>query len=79
MIQTGATEKRSVRFRVLSDDQIAEIKRAAFEVMSKVGFRVLHEGARKMFKQAGALVNGDNVKVELTPYDLTKGRITFRE
>jgi len=63
MIQTDATEKRSVRFRVLSDDQIAEIKRAAFKVMSKVGFSVLHEGARKMFKQAGALVNGENVKV----------------
>jgi trimethylamine--corrinoid protein Co-methyltransferase len=63
MIQTGATEKRSVWLRVLSYDQIEEIKRAAFEVMSKVGFSVLHEGARKMFKQAGALVNGENVKV----------------
>jgi trimethylamine--corrinoid protein Co-methyltransferase len=63
MIQTGATEKRSVRFSVLSDDQIAEIKRAAFEVMATVGFRVLHEGARNMFKQAGAPVNGENVKV----------------
>jgi trimethylamine--corrinoid protein Co-methyltransferase len=63
MIQTGATEKRSVSFRVLSDDQIAEIKRAAFEVMSKVGFNVLHAGARKMLKQAGALVNGENIKV----------------
>ena len=63
MIQSGATEKRSIRFRVLSDDQIEQIKRAAFEVMAKVGFSVLHEGARKMFKQAGALVNGENVKV----------------
>ncbi len=63
MIQTNSTEKRSVSFRVLSDDQVAEIKRAAFEVMSKVGFSVLHEGARKMLKQAGALVNGENVKV----------------
>jgi len=63
MIQSGATEKSSVRFRVLSDDQIAEIKRAAFEVMSKVGFSVLHEAARNMLKQAGALVNGENVKV----------------
>jgi len=63
MIQSGATEKRSVWFRVLSDDQIAEIKRAAFVVMSKVGFNVLHEGARKMLKQAGALVSGENVKV----------------
>jgi translation initiation factor IF-1 len=24
-------------------------------------------------------VPGDKVKVELSPYDLTKGRITFRE
>jgi len=63
MIQTGSIEKRSVSFRVLSDDQIEEIKRAAFEVMSKVGFRVHHEGARKMLKQAGATVSGDIVKV----------------
>lgn len=63
MIQTGATEKRSIHFRVLTDDQIEEIKRAAFEVMSKVGFRVHHEGARKMLKQAGATVAGEIVKV----------------
>jgi trimethylamine--corrinoid protein Co-methyltransferase len=63
MIQTGATERRSVRFGVLSDDQIEEIKRAAFEVMSKVGFSVLHAGARKMLKKAGALVSGENVKI----------------
>jgi trimethylamine--corrinoid protein Co-methyltransferase len=63
MIQTGSTEKRSVWFRVLSDDQIEEIKRAAFEVMSKVGFRVYHEGARKMLKQEGAMVSDEIVKV----------------
>jgi len=63
MIQSGATQKSSVRFRVLSDDQIEEIKRAAFEVMAKVGFNVLHEGARNMFKKAGCPVNGENVKV----------------
>jgi trimethylamine--corrinoid protein Co-methyltransferase len=63
MIHSGATEKRSVSFRVLSDDQIEQIKRSAFDVMAKVGFSVLHDGARKMLKQAGALVNGDNVRV----------------
>jgi len=63
MIQPGSTQKSSVRFRVLSDDQIEEIKRAAFEVMSKVGFNIYHEGARKMLKQAGALVSGEIVKV----------------
>ncbi|MGD9055036.1 MAG: trimethylamine methyltransferase family protein [Desulfobacterales bacterium] len=63
MIQTGSIEKRSVFFRILSDDQIEDIKRAAFDVMSKVGFRVHHEGARKMLKQAGAQVAGEIVKV----------------
>ncbi|KKL23818.1 hypothetical protein LCGC14_2421570, partial [marine sediment metagenome] len=63
MIQTGSTEKRSVSFRVLTNDQIAEIKRAAFEVMSKVGFKVYHGGARKMLNQAGALVSDEIVKV----------------
>jgi len=63
MIQTDSTDKRSVRFRVFTDDQIAEIKRAAFEVMAKVGFRIHHQGARRMLKQAGALVAGEMVKV----------------
>ena len=63
MIQTGSIEKRSVSFRILTDDQIVEIRRTAFEVMSKVGFKVYHEGARKMLKQAGALVDDEIVKV----------------
>jgi trimethylamine--corrinoid protein Co-methyltransferase len=63
MIQTGSVEKRSVFFRVLSDDQIEDVKRAAFDVMSKVGFRIHHAGARKMLKQAGAQVDGKIVKV----------------
>jgi trimethylamine--corrinoid protein Co-methyltransferase len=63
MIQTGSIEKQSAFFRLLSDDQIEEIKRAAFEIMSKVGFRVHHKGACKMLKQAGALVRGEIVKV----------------
>ena len=28
--------------------------------------------------KTGVLKPGDKVKVEMTPYDLTKGRITFR-
>ena len=36
MIQTRSIEKRSLSFRVLSDDQIEEIKWAAFDVMAKV-------------------------------------------
>ncbi|RLS67540.1 MAG: translation initiation factor IF-1, partial [Planctomycetota bacterium] len=36
-------------------------------------------GAGKMRKTFIRIVPGDKVKVELSPYDLTKGRITFRE
>ena len=33
----------------------------------------------KMRKNYIRISTGDRVKVELTPYDLTKGRITYRE
>ena len=33
----------------------------------------------KMRKNYIRILTGDKVKVEMTPYDLTKGRITFRE
>lgn len=63
MIQTGSIEKKSVSFQVLTNDQVEEIKRASYDVMDKVGFKVLHEGARKMLKQAGCRVKGEHVKV----------------
>jgi trimethylamine--corrinoid protein Co-methyltransferase len=63
MIQSSFVENRSVFLRVLSDDQIWEIKQAAFEVLEKVGCQVLHEGALKLLEKAGARVNGDRVKV----------------
>jgi trimethylamine--corrinoid protein Co-methyltransferase len=63
MIQTSAIEKRSISFQVLTDDQVMEIQRASFDVMAKVGFNVLHAGARKMLKQAGCQVRGEHVRV----------------
>jgi trimethylamine--corrinoid protein Co-methyltransferase len=47
----------------LTDDQIWEIKQAAFDIMQNVGFRVLHACARKMLKQAGAVVKNERVMV----------------
>jgi len=63
MINPGSTEKRSVSMKVLAEDQIWEIKRAAVDVMFNVGFKVLHAGARKMLKQAGAVVKDQLVRV----------------
>ena len=63
MIQTNLTLKASPKFRMLTDDQIERITRASFEIMEKVGFNVLHAGVRKMLRSAGAIVNGESVKV----------------
>ncbi len=63
MINPGSTEKRSVFMKILDEDQIWEIKRAALDVMFNVGFKVLHAGARKMLKQAGAIVKDEMVRV----------------
>ena len=54
MIDSGAVEQRQVFLRVLSDDQILEIQRAAFDILQNVGVKILHTDARKMLKQAGA-------------------------
>ncbi len=63
MIQTSHTTACSAVLQILTDDQIEEIKRAAFYVMEKVGFNVLHTGARKLLRQAGAVVDNERVRV----------------
>ncbi|HSE60679.1 MAG TPA: translation initiation factor IF-1 [Candidatus Saccharimonadales bacterium] len=51
---------------------------AKFNVELENGHIILCHVAGKMRKHFIRLVPGDRVEVELTPYDLTKGRITFR-
>ena len=63
MIQSSFRQNRSVFFRVLSDDQIREIKRAAFEILAKTGAKILHKEAREMLKKAGASVRNEAVKI----------------
>ncbi len=49
-----------------------------FKVELENGHTVLCHISGKMRKHYIRLVPGDSVEVELTPYDLTKGRISFR-
>ncbi|MBW2297541.1 MAG: trimethylamine methyltransferase family protein [Deltaproteobacteria bacterium] len=63
MLNTNVTTQGSLTFRVLTEDQIFELTKAAMEILEKVGFKVLHEGARKLLKSAGAVVDGEMVKV----------------
>jgi translation initiation factor IF-1 len=51
---------------------------AKFRVELENGHIILGHVAGKMRKHYIRLVPGDMVEVELTPYDLTKGRIIFR-
>ena len=50
-----------------------------FKVELENGHVVTAHISGKMRKNYIRLLTGDVVKVELTPYDLSKGRITFRE
>ncbi|OVE78833.1 translation initiation factor IF-1 [bacterium G20] len=50
-----------------------------FRVELENGHTIIAHVAGRMRKNYIRLVPGDRVKVELTPYDLTKGRITYRE
>ena len=50
-----------------------------FRVQLDDGPEVMAHVAGKMRKHFIRIVPGDRVKVELSPYDLTKGRITYRE
>jgi len=63
LIQSSNTETRSVSMKILTDDQIWEIKQAAFDIIEKVGFKCRHKEVHKMMKQAGAWVKDDNIKI----------------
>lgn len=49
-----------------------------FRVKLENGHVVIAHISGKMRKNYIRILTGDKVKVEMTPYDLTKGRITYR-
>ena len=51
---------------------------AMFRVKLDNGHVVTAHTAGKLRKNRIRVLQGDNVTVEMTPYDLTKGRIIFR-
>ena len=51
---------------------------AMFRVELENGHRVLAHISGKMRMHFIRILSGDKVKVQLSPYDLTRGRITYR-
>ena len=66
----------------MAKQETLEFKGKVTELLPNAMFRVkleiLAHTAGKLRKNRIRVLAGDNVQVEMTPYDLTKGRITFR-
>ncbi len=57
---------------------IEALPNAMFRVELQNGHKVLGHVAGKMRMNFIKILPGDKVSLELSPYDLTKGRITYR-
>ena len=70
----------------MAKEELMEFNGVVKELLPNAMFRVLLDNdneiiahtAGKMRKFRIRVLAGDRVTVEMTPYDLTKGRITFR-
>jgi translation initiation factor IF-1 len=58
---------------------IEALANTRFRVRLETGHDVIAHVAGRMRKHFIRIVPGDKVRVELSPYDLSKGRITYRE
>lgn len=57
---------------------VEKFKAGMFSVELEVGKIVLATMAGRLRRNRIKIMNGDRVSLELSPYDLTKGRITYR-
>jgi translation initiation factor IF-1 len=63
---------------VLEGTIVESLPNAMFRVELENGHKVLAHISGKMRMHYIRILPGDKVQVELTPYDLTRGRITYR-
>ena len=57
---------------------IESLSNAMFRVELENGLQIIAHISGKMRMHYIKILPGDKVKLEMSPYDLTKGRITFR-
>ena len=63
----------------VNGEVVESLPNAFFRVKLENDHTVLAHISGKMRKYYIRILPGDKVKVELSPYDLTRGRITWRE
>ena len=72
--------------QIMAKDEIIEFEgevidthpNTLFKVRLENGHEIIAHISGKMRKHYIRILTGDKVKVEMTPYDLSKGRITYR-
>ena len=62
----------------LDGEVIDTLPNTTFRVRLENGHEIIAHISGRMRKHYIRILTGDRVKVEMTPYDLTKGRITYR-
>ena len=70
-----ASQKEVIK---LTGTVVEALPNTQFRVELENGHIIVAHMSGRMRKNYIRLVPGDRVEVELTPYDLTKGRISFR-
>lgn len=71
----------------MAKEEKIEVEGTILEALPNAMFRVEMEGGHKVLAHISGkmrmhyikILPGDKVRVELSPYDLTRGRITYRE
>ena len=72
-------ERRVAKEAIEIEGLVSEVlPNARFRVELENGHEVLAYLSGKMRQHYIRVLEGDRVKVELSPYDLTKGRVTYR-
>ena len=71
----------------MAKEELIEMRGQVSEVLPDSRFRVTLENGHQLIAYTGGkmrkhhirIIAGDNVSLEVSPYDLSKGRITFRQ
>lgn len=79
-------QKKGSQENIKNSKEYIEMTGVVVELLPSLSFRVKLENGQEILSYLAGrmrmnrikLLPGDKVKVQITPYDLTKGRITYR-
>ncbi len=76
--QNEAVSLNAKDFVELQGEVLETMPAATFKVVLENGHEILAHLSGKMRMHRIRILPGDKVKLQISPYDLTKGRITYR-